>query len=372
MSRLKIAVIGAGHLGRIHARLLAQIPEIDLVAVAEPSEAAQQLIKEQSDVELIGDYRELIGRIDAAVIATPTRTHYDIASNLLESGIHVLCEKPLTDSVSDAKLLVAAARRNGVVVAVGHCERFNASIRAAAEQVGQPKFIQCARMSAYTYRSTDIGVVHDLMIHDIDLVNSLFPGEVIDTRANGLSVFSGREDIAQARIQFSCGGVANLTASRASFKPERSIQIFGTDGFASVDLANHQVDFVRVPSWIKNREVNFAAATPEQVEFVKENLFTQILPRQQTEVEPVNAILCEQQDWIEAIRFGGEPRVNVEAGSQAVAIAQSVLDSLAVHNWGTSQPGMTGPYATPLSHGFSGDPLPEQMSGMQLAFRKAG
>ncbi len=373
MSQLRIAVIGAGHLGRIHAKLLATVKQAQLVAVAEPGQQAQRQIREQTSIEIVTDYRDLTGRIDAAVVATPTRTHHDIATHLLSNGIHTLIEKPLTDSVSDAQALVELARQTGTVVAVGHCEQFNASIRAAVEQIGTPKFIQCARMSGYTFRSTDIGVVHDLMIHDIDLVNSLFAGNVVDTRASGMSVFGGNEDIAQARLQFSCGGIANLTASRASFKPERSLQIFGTDGFAAVDLATRMVDYVRVPAWIKSRQMDFASITPEQMEFVKENLFTKILPRLQTEIEPVNAILCEQQDWINAIRFGSEPRVGVQQGCEAVEIAQTVLDSLAVHNWGTSSTNMTGPFATPTVTDVDRirNPVPEQLVAPERQQRRA-
>lgn len=349
MNRLRIAVIGAGHLGKIHARLVASINEAQLVAVAEPNQTAQKSVSEflPHDVEIVADYRKLIGQIDAAIVATPTRTHFDIASELLPAGIHTLIEKPLTDSISDAQAIVDMAHRHDCVVAVGHCEQFNAAIGKAAQEVGVPKFIQAARLSGYTFRSTDIGVIHDLMIHDIDLVNSMFPGHLVESRASGISVFGHHEDIAQARLQFSCGGVANLTASRCSFSPERSIQIFGTDGFARVNLANHQVDLVRVPSWIRQREIDFESITAAQKEFVREHLFTNVLTQQQTEVEPVNAILSEQQDWIDAIVNGSGPRVSAEQGRQAVEIAQSMLDSIAMHCWSQQGPTMTGPLATP-------------------------
>jgi predicted dehydrogenase len=349
VTKLRVAVVGAGHLGKIHARLLNSQDDVELVGVADPSPAAQQQILDQvltadSDVQVISDYRKLIDQVDAAVVATPTRMHFGIAKELLEANVHTLIEKPLTDSVSDANELVGLAQRNQCVIQVGHVERFNPAIKSALDLVGQPKFIQASRMSGYTFRSTDIGVVHDLMIHDIDLVNSMFPGEVVETRANGMSMFGHNEDMAQARIQFSCGGVANLTASRCSFTPERSIQIFGTEGFAGVDLGNSTVTFVQVPKWIKNRKYDLLDTTPEQQAFIRDELFTKILPKSEISVPKVNAILTEQQNWLDAIRNDEIPNVTAEQGKQAVEIAQSVLDSIAAHRWSSSDVQSTGPF----------------------------
>lgn len=359
MSRLRIALIGAGHLGRIHARLISSIDSSQLVAIADPCPTALNAISEfvADDVIRVADYRHLVGQIDAAIIATPTRFHFGIAADLLQSGIHLLIEKPLTDSVGDAEAIVDMADRHNCVVAVGHCEQFNAAIRAALGEIGDPKFIQASRLSGYTFRSTDIGVVHDLMIHDIDLVNSMFGGQVVDTRATGISIFGNHEDIAQARLQFSCGGVANLTASRCSFSPQRSIQIFGTNGFAQVNLATHHVEVVRVPSWIRKREHDFDSTSAAGQEFIKEKLFTRLLPKQQYDVEPVNAILSEQLDWLSAIRCDALPRVGAEQGRQAVAIAQSILDSIETHCWAENAPSLTGPLATPTGD-WGDDELP--------------
>ncbi len=264
---LRIAVIGAGHLGRIHARLLKTQPQADLVFVADPSPSAQQAIIDEFGTRTVSDYRKSLDDIDAAVIATPTSTHYAIASELLERGIHTLIEKPLTDSVTDAQRLVDLADRHRCVVQVGHVERFNPAIQTALKKIGQPKFISSSRLSGYTFRSTDIGVVHDLMIHDIDLVNSIFPGKLVETRALGMSIFGHNEDMAQARLHFSCGGVANLTASRCSFENERSMQIFGDDGFASINLAESKVTLVSVPDWLKQRKYDVLDTTPEQQTF---------------------------------------------------------------------------------------------------------
>ena len=347
MSQLKVAVIGAGHLGRIHTRLLSSIKLVELVAVADPSVQACQNIEEEFGVRTVADYQSLIPEIDAAVIATPTRFHFEITANLLENQIHCLVEKPLTDSVADATQLVKLAEENNCVVSVGHCERYNAATKTALKEVGTPKFVQTSRQSGYTFRSTDIGVVHDLMIHDIDLVNSMFPGNIVDVRATGISVFGKNEDIAQARLEFSCGGVANLTASRCSFAPERRIQIFGTEGFATANLADQSIESVRVPAWVRERGFDFHSITPEQQAFIRENLFSNVLPKDRKEVESNNAILAEQKDWIEAIKCEIQPRVTVQHGKEAVEIAQFILDYIGRHRWSDYGEPLKGALATP-------------------------
>lgn len=351
---LRVAVIGAGHLGRIHTRLLSQQSEVKLVGVADPVAAARQQLEQEFSIPTFEDFREVIPRADAAVIATPTRTHFEIASELLQHRLHLLIEKPMTDSVSTAQQLTSLAERSRCIVQVGHCERFNPGFNQALNHVGQPKFVVANRLGGYTFRSTDIGVVQDLMIHDIDLVNSLFPGSLIDARAVGISIFGGHEDMAQARLQFSCGGVANLTASRCSYHNERSMQIFGTAGFASIDLANSSLAVVQVPEEIRDRAVDFQRLDTAQQAEIRANLFQSVLPRSEITVEKKNAILEEQKDWLTSIRFGEQPKINAQAGTQAVEIAQQVLDSLNAHRWSQFDPATTGPLWLPTRQVKSG------------------
>ena len=345
MKPLRIAVIGAGNLGKIHARLLAENPAAQLVAIADPSPAAQSKISEQVSSPIVSDFRSIIDDIDAAVVATPTRFHFEVASELLAKGKHLLIEKPVTDSVEDALHLCNLADSTGAVVQVGHVEQFNPAFAEALKNIGTPKFIQASRMSGYTFRSTDIGVVYDLMIHDIDLVNSILEGSVVDTRAVGFSVFGQNEDMAQARLQFSGGAVANLTASRCSFSPERSMQIFGTDGFSQIDFTNSTVTTIVVPSWIRNREMDFFNLTTDQQTFIRESLFENVLKRTQVEVPRSNAIEAEHNDWMDAIKTGAKPKIDARQGMQAVEIAQSVLNSLNTHRWEQRNLAMTGPLA---------------------------
>ncbi len=370
MSQLRVAVIGAGNLGRIHTRLLAENQNVQLVAVADPNPVALQPVEEQFDVIAVSDFRDLIGQIDAAVVATPTRFHHQVASVLLENGIHTLIEKPVTDCVSDARDLVNIARRTNTVVQVGHVEQFNPTFSKALAKIGQPKFVQASRMSGYTFRSTDIGVVYDLMIHDIDLVNSMMPGNLIETRAIGMSMFGQNEDMAQARLQFDCGAVANLTASRCSFTAERSMQIFGTDGFAQIDFTQSKVTLIEVPSWIRNRELDFFHLTPQQQAFVRESLFGDVLHKREIEVPRSNAILDEHQDWILAIKEGRDPKVSIEQGTEAVEIAKSVLDALNTHRWEQNNLATTGPLAK-LPWSEAGDAIPAELSSDQITLRRA-
>lgn len=340
---LRVAVIGAGHLGKIHARLLPEVEGVDVVAIADPSPSIQRELIETTDVPVISDYRKVIDEIDAAVVATPTRSHFEIANELLGHGIHCLIEKPITDCPWQARQLAEIAIEQDCVLSVGHVEQFNPALQFAFERAGIPKFIQASRTSGYTFRSTDIGVVHDLMIHDIDLCNTAFPGKMIRSHACGFSMFGGHEDIAQARIQFNCGGIANLTASRCSFTPQRNMQIFGTEGFAAVDLADHRVQSIRFPSWLKNNDVDFQSITPQQRDFVRDNLFTEVLPVEEVVPDRTNAILEEQRDWVNCIQNGEPLRNTAEAAAEAVRIAGQVLDQIDQHRWSPEQVG-AGPH----------------------------
>ncbi len=340
---LKVAVVGAGNLGRIHTRLMLQQNGVELVAVAESCPAARQRIADEFSLPAVEHYESILSQIDAAVIATPTHTHFDVASDLIKRGIHVLIEKPLTDSVTTARRLVDLAARHRSVVQVGHVERFNPVLKEALSHVGKPRLVTANRLSGYTFRSTDIGVVHDLMIHDIDLVNSMFGSDLFESRAIGMSIFGEHEDMAQARLQFRCGGVANLSASRCSYQNERTMQIYGTDGFAAIDFTSSTVTCVQIPDWIRDRKYNLLDTPPEQQAYIRDHLFEKVLRKQEIAVDKSNAILDEQRDWLHAIKYRETPRVPIEQGSRAVEVAQSVLDSLNAHRWLQTEPATTGP-----------------------------
>ena len=371
MSHVRVGIVGAGHLGRIHTRLIKNVPQAKLSCIAEPQPLLQRQMLDEYNCQVVSDYRKIVDDVDAVVIATPTVTHHEVASFFLERGIHTLIEKPMTHCVEQARELVEIAEQNNATVQIGHVEHFNPAVRKALEFVGQPKFIEASRCSGYTFRSTDIGVVHDLMIHDIELVNWMFGSQVADSQSVGMSVMGGNEDIARSWLKFECGGIANLTASRCSFEAERKMKIFGTDGFASIDLTTSTLKAIRIPSWVRQREFSFQDCTAEQIDFIKASLFSEVLPIEEVKVEPANAIQLEQQDWIDSIIQKRRPIICADTGLRAVEVAERVLNQISEHQWAPGDQSMTGPFAVPTVSSKSVDALPTALTAPETPTRKA-
>ena len=245
MSRLRVAVVGVGYLGRFHAQKYAALAECELVALADPNSAAAGALARELGTRASGDYRELLGKVDAVSVATPTALHFEVTRAFLEAGTHVLVEKPITETVEQAQQLIAVARRAGRVLQVGHLERFNPAILAAEPHLRSPRFIECHRLAPFRERGTDVNVVLDLMIHDLDLVQSIVGSPIASIDAVGTPVFSAEIDIANARIRFANGCVANATASRVSLKTERKLRLFQDDAYLSIDLQQKILTVIR-------------------------------------------------------------------------------------------------------------------------------
>ena len=248
------------------------------------------------------DYAGLLDRLDGAVIAAPTSLHHRIARDFLEAGVPLLVEKPICTTRADADELVSIARRRGVVLQVGHVERFNPAFHAAASQVHDPKYIDAVRTSGFTFRSTDVGVVLDLMIHDIDLVLSLVNSPLRKVEALGASVVGGHEDIANVRLDFENGCVASLSASRVSYEAVRRMHVWSADGFASIDFGARTVTTVRPSETLKNRQFSVDALTPEQLDHCRAHFAEEHLPKQTQTFDAVDALALETGDFIESIR----------------------------------------------------------------------
>ena len=248
MDKLRVAVIGVGYLGRFHAQKYAVLPGCSLAAVVDSRAEAGGALAQELNTKAVVDYRELLGQVDAVSIATPTPAHFDIALAFLESGAHVLVEKPITETVAQAQQLIAAAQRAGRVLQVGHLERFNPAIVAAEPLLRAPRFIECQRLAPFRERGTDVNVVLDLMIHDLDIVQSIVGSAITRIDAIGTPVFSSEIDIANARIRFANGCVANATASRVSLKTERKLRIFQDDAYLSIDLQQKILTVIRKQS----------------------------------------------------------------------------------------------------------------------------
>ncbi len=347
MKPLRVAVVGAGHLGRIHARLAAAAPEIELVAVADPVESARISVAQEAKTDAVADYRQLVGQIEAAIVASPTSTHHAIGMELLSAGLPLLIEKPLAPSAAEAEDLVSLARKNGLVLQVGHVERFNAALTAVAADVRDPKYIEATRTSGYTFRSTDIGVVLDVMIHDLDIVLSLAKSTVEDVQALGVSVLGCHEDMATARLSFASGCVAQLSASRVSFQQKRSMTVFTSRGCASINFATHEATVVKPREDVLRREFRVDQLSATERTYWKEHLFDELLVRTQYDSPAGNAIQEEQRDFVRAIREGRAPRVDGAAGYNAVAVAEMILERIAEHSWDGTPSGRRGPFAMP-------------------------
>ncbi|MDX9740749.1 MAG: Gfo/Idh/MocA family oxidoreductase [Gammaproteobacteria bacterium] len=242
MTEIRTAVIGTGYLGRFHAEKYAAIPGSRLVAVVDADAARAAEIGGKLGVDWAADYRELEGRVDAVSVAVPTPLHYEIGEFFLSRGVHVLVEKPMTRTVAEADGLIRAAAEHGCVLQVGHLERFNPAVMSVRDRVREPLFIEAHRISPFQVRGTDVNVVLDLMIHDIDLILSLVDAPITRVDTVGVPVLTSGVDIANARLQFANGCVANVTASRVSNKTERKMRIFESDTYVSIDFQQKAVE----------------------------------------------------------------------------------------------------------------------------------
>lgn len=374
MKPLRTAVVGAGHLGRIHARILSGLEGFSLVGVADPVEANRRETAAAYQTEACADYRQLLGRIDAAVVATPTKYHHAVALELLNEGVHLLVEKPLASTRAEADELVDAARRHGALLQVGHVERFNPAFNAALPHLRDPKYIEAVRRGSFSFRSTDIGVVLDLMIHDIDLVLSLVQSPVRRVEALGVSLFGQHEDVANARLYFESGCIASLNASRASHTAARTMQIWSRQTFAGLDFATRTASLVRPSETLLRREIDVDQLPVEEKLRIKDGFMAEHLPVEQIQAEPCDAITAELQDFAGSIRAGRAPRVTGAQGRDAIAVAERILLQIATHAWEGAAEGPVGPQVLPMTPTI---PAPHWKLGAKLPAapnepRKAG
>jgi predicted dehydrogenase len=303
---MRIAVVGVGHLGQHHARILAAMEQVELVAVVDTNRERADEIAAANQTRAVYSAEAIVGRVDAVTVAVPTDAHVDVAMPLLEAGVSVLVEKPMAHTVAEADALVAAARKSGATLAAGHTERFNPAVAAAAPLLSDPRFIEVHRLGAFPQRSLDIDVVFDVMIHDLDVVLSIVKADVESIEAVGVPVLTGKVDIANARLRFTNGCIANLTASRISRDRVRKIRFFQPAAYLSVDYAAQKLEMWRLvagagmPS-IEGGDVPVADGEPLKLEL---------------------------EDFVDAVRSKREPRVTGEHGRRALALAQEIANKM--------------------------------------------
>jgi len=311
MSKVKIGIIGVGHFGREHARIYSKNPHAQIVGVYDASPDAARKIGHQYDVPAFGTLDELLAEAEALTLATPASTHYEVGLRAIEKGRHLLVEKPITDNPAQARLLVEAARKAGTILQVGHIERFNPAFKAFEGFLTHPKFIEAHRLSPYPGRSTDIGVVLDLMIHDIEIILHLVRSPLESIDAVGVPVLSQSEDIANARLRFRNGCVANITCSRISPEKMRKIRVFQDDAYISLDYGNQSGEIYRK---VDSR-----------------------ITRDKIPVQKDESLRLEIASFVDCVRASQQPVVDGARATDALEVAIRITDLI----WQTSTPGLT-------------------------------
>lgn len=329
--RPRIAVIGGGHLGRIHAKLALANPNCELVAVADPVVQSRDLVASQIGVATIADYRELVAKIDGAIIATPTFLHKQVAEWCLSHGIHTLIEKPIASSVSEAQELVRLASRQRLTLQVGHVERFNPAWQHVLANLNGAsiRYVEAAREGTYTGRSTDIGIVMDLMIHDLDLVLQSVDSTVSDVHAYGRNILGQQEDFAAASVAFKNGAIAHFRASRVSPVAKRSMQVHTELTVFDIDFAVGTVTETTPAQDVLDGSRQADSLSPELRAKVKDTLFGDWLTQCETKIEPRNAIELEQNEFFASIQGTAAVTVTGEHGTQALELASRILEQIA-------------------------------------------
>ncbi|MGB9691234.1 MAG: Gfo/Idh/MocA family oxidoreductase [Candidatus Sumerlaeaceae bacterium] len=308
MPKIRVGVVGVGHLGQHHARVYAELENCELVGVADVDARAAQKIAKQYKTSAYTDYRELLGRVDACSIVVPTVLHYEIARDFLESGVHVLVEKPITSNVEQAQALINLAREKQRILQVGHIERFNTAIMRLKQIVRNPAFIEAHRLGPYDPRVKDVGVVLDLMIHDLDIILQLVNAPVTYLEAAGVGIYGDKEDIANARIHFENGCIANLTASRVTPVRKRKIRVFQRNAYIAIDYIEQDVEIYR-----RIHTPNAPPGTP-----------TVTIVRTKETLKRQEPLKLELQHFLECIERGTEPMVKGEHARDALELAVEI------------------------------------------------
>lgn len=333
MKRLRMAVVGVGHLGKEHARILATLPDVELVGIADVNLEQAQSVARRLGTQAFSDYWPLLNLVDAASIAVPTSQHVAVAREFLRRGIALLVEKPLAPDLAGADELAALARRSGVALQVGHIERFNPAFEELQSRAIRPLLVRAQRVGPFTGRSTDVGVVFDLMIHDLDLLLALVRAPVRSVWASGVSVFGGHEDVASARLEFANGCTADLMASRATAVPSRVMQIWAAEGYAELDFAQRRLTLVQPSAEVRSRGLDPARLDPASRARLREELFGRHLETRVIDGKVRDQLTAELQHFVHCVRTGSTPLVSGADAREAVALAGAIVSAIRAHAW---------------------------------------
>ena len=332
-SRIRTAVVGAGKMGAIHAKVYSQLPDSELVAVVDTDQNRATQLAENYGCLAFTDCAEVLGKVDAVTVATPTTTHLQVAKVFLRNKIPVLIEKPLASNVREGRKIVALARRYETVVAVGHSERCNPVAQAMKRLSIEPKFIEAHRVSPYPFRSTDVGVVLDIMIHDIDIILSLAHSKIKRVEAVGVTVIEGGEDICNARIVFENGCIANITASRLALKTERRVHVFSREAYLSVDYLKKSGIVIKTDP--NTNVVGMIKEWRQGGNFDPTSVnWPDLLHIEQLQIDDKEPVRLQQEAFLRAVRDRTfTPEVSAEEGLAALKCAQKILRAVRRHKW---------------------------------------
>lgn len=321
---LKIGVLGAGHLGKIHIKCIQLAAEaFELPGFFDPDDEVAARVHENFGLRRFNSMEELINAVDVVDIVTPTVTHFSVALEAMRKGKHIFIEKPLTHTIEEAEKLLEISKTRGVKVQVGHVERFNPALLALGDMELKPMFIEAHRLALFNPRGTDVSVILDLMIHDLDIVLSLVKSEVKFISASGVAVISKTPDISTARIEFDNGCVANLTASRISLKQMRKLRLFQKDAYISLDFLDKQAQVVRL--YDKGGPNAPSGNDMMELETIEG---TKLVHMEMPEIEPVNAIKMELEAFSKSIRENTRPKVSIEDGFKALKLAHRIIEQI--------------------------------------------
>ena len=358
MSRLRMAVIGVGHLGQHHARILAGMPDVELVGVADANVEQAQTIAAKLGTTAFSHFRPLVNRVDAVSVVTPTIHHHEVAAAFLDAGVPALVEKPVCRTVAEADELVALAKKAGVPFQVGHIERFNPAFEELVKRPIRPKFIEAERHGPFTGRSVDIGAVLDLMIHDLDLLLSLVGSPVRNVSAVGAAVFGGHEDMVNARLEFENGCVAHVTASRITKHPKRRLRIWAPEGYAGIDFVTRKLTLVQQSEEVRQHGLRVDHLDAASKARLKDEVFGRYLQVLNLDGDRKgDQLTAELKHFVNCVRTGSRPRVSGVDGRDALELAERVLSALRNHPWEGSVGGPLGPGGLPAPLGSLFPPL---------------